>query len=416
MAISFTKFVKRFTQIVAAFGLTAALASVSMAATANWVGTAASTNANKWGTSTAYNSNWAPAGATNSTTDAEFGAATGHYTLAVVQSVTAQSMTFTGAAGDAYTLNGPSTITLANGKSGGLAIVNDSANNVTISAPVTLSGTATTMKIGGSGAGALSLATVTIGSKTLELTDSSSVSVSNLNSSGGSVTVQSGALSIGAGTGTVAAYTVTGGSLGLGDPAGLPTASSNLLVNGGTYINNGYDRTFTDVTITSGTVSLLAPGDILRTSGNYQQSGGEIAMSVASLTDYSQVVVSGSTVAFAGGGMNLDLTGLATPAKGDSWQLFNKGSSQTNTDGSFNFSSFASSSDNTQLASLGWTKDGQEWKSSAFGDSSGNYFVFTSQNGVLMVVPEPSTYAMGAIGLATAGFFRWRSRRRPEVA
>lgn len=418
MAISFTTFVKRFAQVSAAFGLVAALSTSSLAAS-TWLGTASGTNAGRWGSAAGFGSNWSPVGSAGfgvlSGTSVSFGSSSA-YGVTVFNSPTVSSMTFSGGALDYTFTSNNAAAKQVNVGAGG--ITNDITSVLFLKV-----GAQAAVKVGltasqtWSGSGTLVADTVTTSG--YDLTSSmASLEIATLTSaSAGKLEVTAGSTKVSSGSGP-ATMVVSGGALTLDtDNSTFTTSLTTATVSSGTLSLNGYDRTFADVSISgSGVLDLV--GDNSGSGGfgvtnvtNYTQTGGEIHMEVASLADYSKVIASGS-VAF-GGNLTLDVTNLATPSKGDTWNLFNKGSGQPN--GTGNFSGFTSTGSG-DLASLNWIQDGQEWKSTEFGDSSGNFFVFQSQNGVLMVVPEPSTYAMGAVGIATAGFFRWRSRRRLAVA
>lgn len=418
MAISPTTFMKRFSQAVAAVGLTAALASSSFGAS-TWLGSASGTSAGNWGTATGFASNWSPTGNAGfgvlSGTSVSFGSSS-DYSVTVFNSPSVSGMTFSGGA-LSYTFESNNNAAKVIGVgAGGIT------NNITSVAFQGVTGRSAprlnlTASQTWSGTGSMTVDTVTTSGSDLTISMTGPVTIATLTSaSAGKLEVTGGSTTVAGGTGP-ATVAVSGGVLTLdSDNDTFTTTQSNAVVSGGNLSLNGYDRTFANLSI-SGTGIVDLVGDNSGSGGygvtnvtNYTQTGGEIHMEIASLASYSKVIASGS-VAF-GGTVNLDLTNLATPTQGDNWALFNKGSSQTNTDGSFNFSGFTSTGTGDLAGLTPWIKDGQEWKSQVFGDASGNFFVFESQTGVLRVVPEPSTYAMGAIGLATAGFFRWRSRRR----
>ena len=423
MAKSFSTFVKRFTQIVAAFGLTAALSVSSFGASATWTG---STNQN-WGTT--YTANWSPNTTVGSADTATFGSSS-QYSVTLSNATvsnyyTVKAMSFTGAATQGYTFTATAPGQLLQIGTNGVSNFN-TAGTVTLPA-VKLAGAGQRTWTGDT-ASTLTVSSLDLAKQSLTFNggDSTIQSLSNTGSGGGNVlSVQSGTLTVQAGS-APAGLEATGGVLSLGST--VATSSTYLSVSGGgLYDNGGVSRTFGPNVNTGdamfmddGELKLASTSDVLTLSGgNYTQVGGQLDMTVASLSSYSKVVTSG-TATFSNdltgsSSLNLNLSSLGSVSQGDSWQLFAASSYSGQVDGTGNYNSFLSTNTTSGLyVGLAWIQDGQEWKSSTFG--TGEYFVFTSQNGKLSVVPEPSTYAMGAIGLATAGFMRWRSRRRPVVA
>lgn len=409
MAISFTKYVKRFARISVAFGLAAALSATgASAANRTWVGTGYSGfDASKWGTS--FASNWSPATVPTASDDVYFGTSA-QYTVFLNNSTAVRSMSFTSSGTAAYTVAslGSYDITLGGGLAGGKVIVSDNPQAVVISSALKMTSLGSTRYIDGSG-GPLTISSLDINSSDVAMSGSKTTTINSLVGSGATSKFQNnnGSTTVAAGSG-VRSYVVSGGSLTFGDVVGLSTGTSTLLVTGGTFSNGGYSRSLESVSVQGGAVSLNSL-DTLNLSGAYSQdTGGEIQMTVASLSDYSKVVATG-TVGFAGT-LSLDFNTLGAVSEGNSWNLFNKGSGSAATTVG-NFDTVDSSLTTVgSYAGLSWTQDNQEWKSTSW--NGHDYFVFLSQNGTLVVVPEPSTYAMGMIGVATAGFMRWRSRRR----
>lgn len=420
MAISFKKFVSRLSRGAAVLGVALSLSTAAEAANSTWTG---ATN-NKWGTG--FATNWS-AGLPGTGDIASFGAVANptNYFVQLSNTGTAagsayqvNGMAFTGDATAAYYFLNSNVVNI-----GTQGIVNNNPDtdgvNLT-NVRLVSGGTPGTRSF--SGSGNLTISQLDLGLKSLNLSSSGTTTITSMLNTGvtpgNTINVTAGVVNIASGVASPDVE-VSGGVLNMGDSAGLNTSSTTLSVSGGVFNNGGFARVFTNggsgdaVNMSSGTINLTTTGDKLDLTGDYTQTAGEIQMAVASLASFSQVEATGA--ANFGGDMYLDLTTLGAVSQGNSWLLFDANTYSGQQDGTGNFANVTSNPTTGLYAGLTWTQYGQEWRSSTF--SATEYFVFRSQNGTLVVVPEPSTYAMGAVGIAMAGLARWhRSRRKAAAA
>lgn len=220
----------------------------------------------------------------------------------------------------------------------------------------------------------------------------------------GTTTVTAGTLVTGTGVTTVAgpvAITTTGTALVLG-----PTDFAAVSMSGGALMPGG----------TSSTSYLAMSVDSLALSGS-----ARVVMGVGQKPTSDQIIVTGTgsgSMAF-GGNLQLDLTGLGTTsyyqfqAEYPLFQFTAGASSGT-------LASLTSINGSGPYAGLSWNRlaaDGT-WYSSAFtsGVQPGSYFTFSERTGTLAVVPEPSTFAMAALGLAGTVLARYRRKGRKIAA
>jgi autotransporter-associated beta strand protein/T5SS/PEP-CTERM-associated repeat protein len=212
--------------------------------------------------------------------------------------------------------------------------------------------------------------------------------------------------------------------LGLGTLtlSGSSSYTGATAVDGGTMLVNGQlGNTAVAVNATgllggSGTIlggvtvassGTLAPGSSpgVLTVGSLSLSAGshtlmEITGTSSSL--YDQIVGTGAGGLTYGGSLNLVMTG--SYANQTTFDLFNSFSSNT---GDF----FAVGLNATgEYAGLTFTGDGGVWTSTA--TARGQRLVFSTGTGDLVVVPEPSTYAMAFAGLAYGGYMIFRRRKQ----
>ena len=139
----------------------------------------------------------------------------------------------------------------------------------------------------------------------------------------------------------------------------------------------------------------------------------EITGTAAGL-DYDQIVAT-NNIAYGG---VLQLTISGSYANDTVFQLFQSGSE------SGNFSSLTMADGSGPFAGLtfgaigtgGYGADAwvSDWTTPTAPD--GQRLVFFQNNGTLVVVPEPSTYAMALAGLACGGWQMWRRRQAATVA
>jgi hypothetical protein len=118
---------------------------------------------------------------------------------------------------------------------------------------------------------------------------------------------------------------------------------------------------------------------------------------------YDQIVGTGLGGLTYGGSLNLVMTG--SYADQTTFHLFSNFSSPSIGD-------FAAVGLNAtgEYAGLTFTGDGGVWTSTE--TANGQRLIFSTGTGDLVVVPEPSTYAMALAGLACGGWQMWRRRLR----
>ena len=426
MASTFFKNLKRVSLGSVALALVVGASSTAEAVppTKTWVGGGYSTvnQGRAWGSA----NNWSPSGVPTSSDIANFvePSGTSYFTVNLGANRSVNGLTF-GNASNNYSINGAYNLTV--GASGIVADASDGGGGYweeVVAATINLDANQTW-----SGRGSLQLSSVD--TKGYDLTVRTTTTISNLAAAASanfivdSVGTDVGAVQVINGVGP-AQFEVKGGTLEFTDPTGNPTAinvtNTDLLVNGGTFKNLGFSKTFADVNLQSGSIQVNDPTDPTSTGTltafSYLQTGGTINMAIASTSSYSKLVTNGPSGAgdiTFGGTLNLawnagspSLTNYST-----TWNLFQKPG-----DGSFsgNFSNV------TMTAPAGSAFDGystfaqwgQEWRTSP--NTNGQYLVFQSQNGNLVVVPEPSTYASAALGLTLAGVAQWVRSRRRSVA
>jgi len=206
---------------------------------------------------------------------------------------------------------------------------------------------------------------------------------------------------------------------------------STSVTGGKLFVNGVLSSTTTTVATAllggSGTVSgavrlaaggTIAPGDAgggtgILTLGSLSGTGYSIAMGITGTGagQYDQIVTTGS-LNYSGGTLQLSMTG--TYANGTSWDLFDfasqsgtlAGVSPMIADSSYNGLAWglatSSASVFDQRYGTGvWLSD---WS------SGGQRFIFNQSNGVLTVVPEPSTFVMAGVGIVGWGLLRYRRR------
>jgi fibronectin-binding autotransporter adhesin len=137
-----------------------------------------------------------------------------------------------------------------------------------------------------------------------------------------------------------------------------------------------------------------------------QAGGGTTRMQVNGTTAgslYDQVAFTGTSKTIAWGG-TLDLTLSGSYANGQTFDLFKDFTSQS---GDLSNITFAAASPYSTLSFTGPV--GGVWFTGY--SSSGQYLTFDQNTGVLMVVPEPGSLAIAAVGLVAAGLGLRRRRR-----
>lgn len=179
-------------------------------------------------------------------------------------------------------------------------------------------------------------------------------------------------------------------------------------VNAGTLAGNG--TIAGGVTVSTGAV--LAPG---ATAGSFGaltlgslalNSGASTQLAISGTTAgslYDQVAFTGGSKTMAYGGL-LALTFSGTYADDTTFSLFSGFTSQSG-----NFSSITLSAGGSPYAGLTFSgPTGGVWETNK--NENGQSLKFDQTTGVLAVVPEPSAWALAAIGTSLFGLGQWRRR------
>ena len=215
----------------------------------------------------------------------------------------------------------------------------------------------------------------------------------------GAVTKQGGGTLNFTGTSSYTGAThVDGGSLlvngQLGNTA-VAVNASGLLGGSGTILGN--------VTVASS--GTLAPGHspgVLTVGSLSLLAGSHTLMEITgtSTSLYDQVVGTGSDGLTYDGSLALVMSG--SYADQTTFHLFSSFSSNTG-----DFSAVGLNATG-EYAGLTFTGDGGVWTSTE--TANGQRLIFSTGTGDLVVVPEPSTYAMAVAGLSYWGWQMWRRR------
>ncbi len=241
-------------------------------------------------------------------------------------------------------------------------------------------GTVLTLSNGVQGAGALTVD----GSGTLELLNAA-------NSYTGKTSIKGGTLKLGAGASIATSSEVNLGTTNSPGTLDLTANSSYAFGSGQTVSGVGTISIGSGKTVTA--AGIVAPGNstgIITVAGNFSlTSTSEIKMELAGTggvagTDFDKLDVSGYT--FTAGGI-LTITGAS------GYDV-----TQTASYDLFDFSNFSNNFTTVTVGGFGLTYDNvNAWK----GTNGSTVYSFGINDGVLNVVPEPSTWALVVLGLAT---------------
>jgi fibronectin-binding autotransporter adhesin len=268
-----------------------------------------------------------------------------------------------------------------------------------------------TLQIGvGGTTGALGVDALT-NNGTLVFNRSDASTYSGIISGTGAVTKQgAGTLTL---TGT-SSYTgptrVDGGSLfvdgRLGNTAVL-VASGGLL--GGTGTINGAIAVLAGGTLSPGnSPGILTVDSLSLFAGSTTLM--EITGTAASL--YDQIVFTGSGGLTYGGQLALTMTGSQAYALNTTFNLFKNFVTRSGSFSSVALAAGGTPYDGLVFANVG----GGIWETGSTAAPFGEYLRFEESTGNIIVVPEPSTYAMALAGLACGGWQMWRRRRLRQAA
>jgi hypothetical protein len=402
-----TRFARAAAVALVAIGSLACLSSDVFAANRTWTALASGTAARRWGTGTAYAANWSSS--TNPTSgDAGIFIGTANQTVTTVSGNTLPigSLVFNGSGTTSFSIaSGGGAIVIYGTGSPSVGINSTSGKqnfsgggSVVVNAPqMTFMSSAGGLTFGGGG--------LDLNGNYLKVAGPTQGFIGS-SVAGATYEVVSGVqdLLFDSVTGVNVSNVVLNG----GETTGDGTSSTDLTVSGGTWKGGG---TFDAVTSSSGLVDLTGAA-FLSTTSYVQSATGANRGDV--LTDLTSSLVFGDFE--LGGAYQLNASDLGSDLFpiGTMWSLFsgvnyNNGSPAALNDAS-NFLSFALTADSSTSPYYGvFTNSGQEWSSPSASD--GSYLVFQAATGNLVVVPEPSTYAMALAGLACGGYSMFRRRR-----
>ena len=291
--------------------------------------------------------------------------------------------------------SGTGTLTM----SGGLVSVSGTVSQGTHGTIHLNSGGALEIGVGGT-TGVLGVSTLTNNGTLIFSRSNASTYTGVLSGSGAVTKLGGGTLTLSGSSSYTGATAVNGGKLlvngQLGNTA-VAVNASGLLGGSGTILGN----------VTVGSSGTLAPGNSpgVFTVGSLSLLAGshtlmEITGTAAGF--YDQIVGTALGGLTYGSSLNLVMTG--SYADQTTFQLFSNFSSNTG-----DFSAVGLNATG-EYAGLTFAGDGGVWTSTE--TANGQRLVFSTGTGDLIVVPEPSTWVMGAVGLACAAWGGFRRRKQ----
>ncbi len=194
------------------------------------------------------------------------------------------------------------------------------------------------------------------------------------------------------GASNVARAEVVFGNLGTSGTGALGTTNTDVGPTAGDYLAQGFTAASPNLTVTSVTLGLFGDGSIATTVAIFADNFGEPA---ASPLFTSATVNVGAKAryefSFSGATLTAGSTYWVIPQSDVSWYLNNPGSAPV----AQNSSGYTFVNTLENIGGGGWT-----------GAGSNRYSI-----SVAAAVPEPSTYALAALGLGAAGLVGARRRK-----
>ncbi|MEI6037741.1 MAG: autotransporter-associated beta strand repeat-containing protein, partial [Planctomycetota bacterium] len=268
-----------------------------------------------------------------------------------------------------------------------------------------------TLQIGVGGAGGVLDVAALTNNGTLIFNRSNASNYSGIISGTGSVTKQgSGQLTFNGANSYTGLTTISGGTIALSGTGSIGTGGLNL----------GSGGVFDIVALASSIYSLPSTGN-LTGSGTLSGIGHTLAVLGSFLPGTSPGAVTVDT------GLVLDLSGATSTTFDITSPSFTPGTYDlVNGNGSVHFGSVLSlifsggtynnGTDVVQLFANTGGFTGSFSSVNSFGLAAGQYAAFNAGNGFISIVPEPSTYALTAIGVGIVGLMHRRKRATAKIA
>ena len=189
------------------------------------------------------------------------------------------------------------------------------------------------------------------------------------------------------GVASIAESAVVYGNLGVSGTGAITNTNTDMGPGVNFFIAQGFTAASPNLDVTSITLGLFGDGSIPTTVGIYADNFGQPA---ASALYTSAVTTVGAknlyNFSFTGAQLTNGSSYWVIPQSDVSWYTAGSAPSAQNSSG-YNFTQ------TLENAGTGW------------GAAGSNRYSLSVQ-----AVPEPTTYALGAIGIAAAGLARWRRR------
>ncbi len=181
---------------------------------------------------------------------------------------------------------------------------------------------------------------------------------------------------------------------------GSGSLGSSLTVESGAFLApGGVSPGSIEGVLTVGSLNLNAG------SSTAMQIAGDGSGSGVAGTGYDSIVVSGSDGLSYGGELSLMFSNASDFVLGTTFNLFSHSGSAA---GALEYVTAGGSGN---YAGLSFTSDGNGVWTSDWVAATRQMLVFTESTGNLVVVPEPSTWAMALAGLACGGYSMFRRKK-----